>query len=327
MTQVNTVRGPISVDDLGPTSIHEHFAFGYPGSDGDRTMWTYDQAQILARATEMAADLRSSGLRTVFDLTPNDCGRDPVLLRTVAEENDLTIVCSTGYYYEGEGAPSYFKFRSIFADVTAELTDLMVTELTEGIAGTGIKAGVMKVGTSEGVITDYETCILKAAAAAQQVTGAPIITHTSGGTMGPQQARLLLDAGADPAKVVIGHMCGNVADTTYQLATLRYGVGVGFDRIGLNKMFNDVTDDDRMDAVVSLMDLGYSARIFLAHDAVNHWYGRSVQGFYDLPGAEHWSTRRLGEYIVPGLLARGCSQADVDGLLTANVRSLWAATS
>ena len=34
-TQVNTVTGPISSDDLGKTLMHEHFAFGYPGFQGD----------------------------------------------------------------------------------------------------------------------------------------------------------------------------------------------------------------------------------------------------------------------------------------------------
>lgn len=324
MTLVSTVRGPISPADLGRTLVHEHFAFGYPGTDGDRTMWTYDEDAVLASAAAAVEVARRSQFATIVDLTPNECLRDPVLLRRIAQDNDVNVVCSTGYYYEGEGAPAYFRFRSLFADITAELTELFVTELTEGIAGTGIRAGVMKVGTSEGVITPYEECVLRAAARAQQVTGAPIITHTSAGTMGPEQAKLLLDAGADPAKVVIGHMCGNAKDHNYQLATLRYGVGIGYDRIGGNRMFNDVTDDDRMDAVVTLMDQGYAGRIFLSHDSVNHWYGRDVRGFYDLPGTEHWDIGRIGSYIIPGLLARGCSMADVDGLLVDNVKNLWA---
>jgi phosphotriesterase-related protein len=323
MTVVNTVRGPVAATDLGRTLMHEHLVFGYPGYEGDRTMWSAEESTLLGNAAAAITAARASGFRTLFEVTPNDCGRNPVLLKKMAEENDFTVICATGYYYEGEGAPAYFGFRSLFADVVAELSELMITELTEGINGTGIKAGVIKLGTSLGEITGYEEMILKAAAKAQQATGAPIITHTQGGTMGPDQARILVEAGADPAKVVVGHMCGNAKDVDYQLATLAYGVGVGFDRIGLNKFFSDITDDDRMDTIRTLVDLGFHDRIFLSHDSVNNWLGRSVDGFYKMPGAEHWNISRIGEYIIPGLGDRGFSEPDIDHFLVDNIARLW----
>lgn len=285
-------------------------------------MWSTDRAEVLAIAGKTAARARAAGFTTLVDATPNDCGRDPLLLRRIAEDNDLHVVCATGYYHEGEGASGYFRFRSLFADVVAELTDLFVTELTEGIAGTGVRAGVFKVATSTGTITDHERSVLTAAARAQAVTGAPILTHTSHGTMGPEQARLLLDAGADPAKVVIGHMCGNL-DRAYQIDTLRHGVGIAYDRIGCNRMFNEVTDDDRMDSIVALMELGYGDRIFLSQDSVAHWQGRDARGFQELPGARHWGISRIADYVVPGLLNRGCAAEDIEQFLAGNVRRLW----
>lgn len=35
---IETVTGPIPVDQLGKTLIHEHFIFGYPGYQGDVTL-------------------------------------------------------------------------------------------------------------------------------------------------------------------------------------------------------------------------------------------------------------------------------------------------
>lgn len=324
MATISTVRGDISAEALGRTLMHEHFQFGYPGADGDRSLWGGEPSPVHARAAAAIEQARRAGFSAIIDATPNDCGRDPEVLAKIAADNDFTIICSTGYYYEGEGSSAYFKFRSLFADITAEISELMQRELTEGIGRTRIKAGVIKVGTSEGRITDYEACLLRAAARAQQATGAPIITHTQAGTMGPEQARILLDAGADPAKVVIGHMCGNARDLNYQITTLRYGVGVGFDRVGLNKMFNEITDDDRLDCITALIQRGYRNRVFLSHDTVNHWLGRDARGFYELPGTADWAITRIGDYIVPGLAERGCSPADVDELLAGNVRRLWA---
>jgi phosphotriesterase-related protein len=141
--------------------------------------------------------------------------------------------------------------------------------------------------------------------------------------MGPDQARVLVESGADPAKVVIGHMCGNARDLDYQLATLKYGVGIGFDRIGLNNMFNDITDEVRMDTIMALVERGYRDRIFLSQDSVNNWLGRSAEGFYDLPGTEHWKISRVGEHILPGLKQRGLAESDLDQLLVGNIARLW----
>jgi len=303
--------------------MHEHMVFGYPGFEGDKTMWAKSHDELMEAAGRDVEAAKAYGVHTFFDATPNDCGRDPVLLRDIAQTHDVNIVCSTAYYYEGEGAPAYFKFRSLFTDIVSEIADLMVTELTDGIAGTGIKAGVIKLGTSENVITPYEQAITKAAARAQQATGAPIITHTQAGTMGPDQARLLVEAGADPAKTIIGHMCGRAGDLDYQKATLAYGVGIGFDRIGGNNLFSDITDDIRMDAIAALIKAGYRKRIFLSHDYVANWLGRDASGFYNLPGAKYWNTSRIGAYILPGLAARGLSVDDIDAMMVINIARLW----
>jgi phosphotriesterase-related protein len=320
MGVVATVQGAIDPDDLGRTLVHEHFFFGYPGHEGDRTMWTYDEQAILDGAGAMVARMQAYGIRTVFDLTPNDCGRDVRLLAEIAERHGIQVVATSGYY---EGGASYFRFRHLFGDIVKELTELFVTELTDGVQDTGIRTGILKVATGAGEITEYDRATMLAAAAAQQLTGAPILTHTSHGTMGPDQARLLLDAGADPAKVVIGHMCERSHDVQYQLEVLKQGVGIGFDRIGGNRLFNDVTDDDRMDMIVDLMERGFGDRIFLSHDAVDHWKGREASGFQKLAGTEHWGVHRMGEYIIPGLLQRGLSENDIDGLLADNVQHLW----
>jgi len=321
--QVNTVRGPIEPGQLGSTLMHEHFIFGYPGFQGDATIAPFDEAKSLEISRKVIEDVRSQGFQTIIDATPNDCGRNPKYIKQVAEANDFNIICSTGYYYEGEGASVYFKFRSLFADVVEEMAQLMIEEITVGIEGTGIRAGVIKLGTSAGQITEYETAIIKAAVRAQKVTGVPIITHTQAGTMGPEQAALLISEGADPKKTVIGHMCGNVKSKAYQLETLKHGVGIAYDRIGTNELFCDITDDDRVQMILELVKDGYGDRIFLSHDTVNHWLGRDVSGFYEIPGTKHWNIKRVGDYIVPKLKSGGMTNEQITQLLEGNIANLW----
>jgi phosphotriesterase-related protein len=113
---VNTVTGSISTDDLGKTMMHEHFVFGYPGFEGDVTLGGFDREEAVNIGVDVAERLKAHGVKTVVDPTPNECGRNPEVLREISERTGVQIICATGYYYEGEGAPVYFKFRSSMGD-------------------------------------------------------------------------------------------------------------------------------------------------------------------------------------------------------------------
>ena len=190
--QVNTVTGPVSPDDLGITLMHEHILFGYPGWEGDQTIAPFDYQAIAENSVKLLEQLKSFGLKTYVDATPLDGSRCPEIYKEISEKTGVNIICSTGYYYEGEGSSAYWKFRSTLGDVKEEIYELFMKEITEGIRDTGIKAGVVKVGSSKDTITDYEKLMFQVAARVQKDTGVPIITHTQEGTMGPDQARLLI---------------------------------------------------------------------------------------------------------------------------------------
>jgi phosphotriesterase-related protein len=71
--------------------------------------------------------------------------------------------------------------------------------------------------------------------------GVPIITHTQEGQQQPQQAEMRVGEGADPSRSIIGHMDGTT-EVSYHLATLRHGVTVGFDHIGLRGLVGTPPD-------------------------------------------------------------------------------------
>ena len=91
--------------------------------------------------------------------------------------------------------------------------------------------------------------------------------------MGPEQAELLLSEGANPKRVIIGHMCGNT-DMAYHVRTLSYGVSIAFDRFGLQGMVGAPMDELRVACLAGLIAMGYGNRITLSHDTVNVWLGR-----------------------------------------------------
>ncbi|NHM31243.1 phosphotriesterase family protein [Neobacillus terrae] len=323
MTTINTVTGPISVDQLGKTLIHEHFIFGYPGFQGDVTLGGFHQEKALAEAVKIARQIQSFGVQTVVDPTPNECGRNPEFLKKISEETGLQIICATGYYYEGEGATPYFKFRQALGTAEEEIYEMFIREINEGIAGTGIKPGVIKLASSKDKITPYEQMFFRAGARAQKETGVVILTHTQEGTMGPEQARFLIEHGADPSKIIIGHMCGNT-NPEYHKETVDQGVRIGFDRFGIQGMVGAPFDQERVQVLLALLKEGYEDQIMLAHDTVNIWLGRPpVMNEQLTKIMENWQPTHIFSNILPQLRENGVTEKQIDKMIGENAKALF----
>lgn len=320
---VNTVTGPVPSDQLGITLMHEHILYGYPGWEGDQTIAPFDREAIVKTGVQYLECLKSFGVKTLVDATPLDGGRNPEIYREISAHTGVNIICSTGYYYEGGGASAYFKLRNALSDATSEIVELLVKEITEGIRDTGIKPGVIKIGSGNGVITDYERMMFKAAARAQKETGVPIITHTEQGTMGPEQAELLISEGADPARIQIGHMSDNL-DMEYHLRVLRQGVYAAWDRMGLQGLAGCPLDEERYPVILDLLARGHGDRLMLSHDFVSHWLGRPRKYPAELlPLLVNRHPGSLFTIIIPALRQGGASEGEINTILVENPRRFF----
>ncbi|UOR10238.1 phosphotriesterase family protein [Halobacillus amylolyticus] len=323
MGMVETVRGPLATAKLGKTLIHEHFYFGYPGFQGDMTLGTFDFEEKKQKGVEVARMMQQQGVQTVVDPTPNECGRNVKLLQAVSEETGLNIICATGFYYEGEGATPYFKFRQQLGTAEEEIYEMFMEEITNGIEGTGIKPGIIKLASSKGEITEYEKMFFRAAVRAQKETGIVLLTHTQEGTMGPEQASFLIEEGAEPSKIVIGHMCG-ATDINQHLWTLNQGVYIALDRFGLQGSVGAPMDEARMTVLMGLLGQGYEEQIFLSHDTVNVWWGRDPV----MPEAvqhllQNWKPDHIFRRILPDLKKSGVTEAQVLQMFEQNSAALF----
>ncbi len=322
-SKVNSVTGQISSNELGVTLMHEHILFGYPGWEGDLTIAPFDRQAAVDKGVEVLSQLKTLGLTTYVDATTNDNGRNPEVYKEISEKAGVNIVCSTGYYFEGEGSSAYWKFRSSLGDVNDEIYELFMQEITVGIQGTGIKAGVIKVGSSKGIITDYEKMMFTAAARAQQDTGVPIITHTQEGTMGPEQVEFLIAQGAEPAKIQIGHMGGNL-DIDYQKKTLEQGVYVAWDRMGLQGLVGCPMDEERYPVIIDLIKQGFASQLVISHDYIINWLGRPLNIPQEaLPLIANWHPSHLFRNIIPALKKGGVSDEQIETIIKENPERLF----
>lgn len=321
MTKVNAVLGPISVDELGQTLIHEHLVLSYTGWECDALAPPYDREAAITACVDALKGAKAYGMKTLVDATANDMGRDVELQKAVSERLSINIICATGMYTERQGKTGYLKFRSPMFDTTTEVYETFMKEITQGIGETGVKAGVIKVATGRGQISRYEENILKAAARAQKDAGVPIITHTEAGTMGPEQADLLISEGADPKRIVIGHIGGN-ANLQYHISVLEKGVYIAFDRLGIDSLFPDTL---RKACIIGLVGIGYAERIMLSQDYAPYWTGRSPE----MPDSEkkliaNWSYVHVFKNIIPALKEAGISDEKINTMMAENPRRLFA---
>jgi phosphotriesterase-related protein len=305
--------------------MHEHLIFGYPGWQYDTAAPAYDREKTVELCVEMIEQARQYGLKTIVDATPNDGTRDPELYKIVSEKTGVNIICATGLYTEAEGAAAYFKSRALYSgnprSIINEIYETFMKDITQGIGDSGVKAGVIKVGTSKDVIAPYEEAIMEAAVMAQKDTGVPIITHTEAGTMAPQQADFLIGKGADVKKLMIGHMCGN-ANLQYHLEVLQKGPYICFDRFGLEVIFPDVL---RTGTVIGLIGLGYEKQIMLSHDSIIKWLGREFPlPEPAIPLVANWNLTHIFKNIIPMLKKANITDDQINTIMVDNPRRLFA---
>jgi phosphotriesterase-related protein len=199
-----------------------------------------------------------------------------------------------------------------------------VREIEEGIEGTGIKAGIIKVASDRGGVTPPQEIILRAAARAQHRTGVPISTHTwSPDRVGEQQVRILQEEGVDLNRVYIGHS-NDDTDLDYLLGLLDKGVWLGMDRYPGGRVPGTPNWEQRTEIVKQLIDAGYSHRIMLSHDysVPKARYGAAVQEERRRanPDGYNFITRR----VLPRLKELGASEEDTHKMMVENPRRFFA---
>lgn len=250
---VRTVLGDVPPDQLGRTHGHEHVLFLPAERFGPDLRRTEEDLAI-----EELTAFRRAGGTGLIDATVAELGRDPGALHRIAEATGVAVVAATGHTAE-----EWWREGADPRQTTEEqLEELIMADLTVGFGGTGIRAGVMKVGTSLDRITDAEAKVIRAAARVQRATGAPITTHTTAGTHAAEQLAALESAGADPTRVCVGHLDRRL-DWDVHTHLARRGAFLGYDQVSKEKY---LPDRERARFVARLVAEGLGDHILLGSD-------------------------------------------------------------
>ena len=314
MSTVHTATGSIDSSELGRTLIHEHVFV--MGTEHQQNYGDWDEQARVADAVSRLDELKALGIDSIMDPTVLGLGRYVPRIQEIAAQTDLTIVLATGLYTYNE-IPFQFHYTGpgLLFDVPEPLTELFVKDLTEGIADTGVRAAFLKCAIEEQGLTPGVERVMRAVGQAHVQTGAPITVHTNPHTQsGLLVQRVLREEGVDLGKVVLGH-CGDSTDLDYLTSLADAGSMLGMDRFGLDIL---LPFEERVSTVVELVRRGYADRIGLAHDA------SCFIDWFDAEAKEQvvprWNYRHISEDVIPALLERGVSEADLETMLVTNPR-------
>ncbi len=170
---------------------------------------------------------------------------------------------------------------------------------------------------------DNERKVMRAAAHAQQLTGASINIHPGRKTEAPLEiVEILDDAGADLSRVIMSHIDARIRDHSRRCKLAKTGCFIEYDLWGWEGHFPSYwtadlldlpNDTQRVYEIRQLIDEGYLNQILISHDICV----KSRRVCYG-----GWGYAHISNYVVPMMLKRGLTQAQINIIMVENPKRM-----
>jgi len=288
--KVITALGLIDPSVLGRVMMHEHLH-----SD----LWDWEKDELIKEEKPATAERRQHlldnavphlarareeyGMGAYCDCTMPPWRCWPDLYREVSEASGVNIVIATGFYREIEVGKYYVKrsedaiWPFVRESPEEVLAEMCIREIREGLHDTDIRAGCIKLGTSQPEMTEAEKKTFRAGARAQLETGVHVTTHCTQIGAETSQLAILEEEGVDLTRVVIGHTCWHLANPDCRRVVLEWM------KRGANFLPTNMCEQEG-----DLHWIGYTGLIDAIHEAFD---------------------AGLGEHLLFGLDSGYCSEA------------------
>ncbi|MGI9175050.1 MAG: phosphotriesterase family protein [Rhodothermales bacterium] len=295
--QVMTVSGPIASEMMGTTLPHEHLMSTFGAAPSPRP--GYDEAALLQAVLPRLHELKRLGCQTIIDCTAAYFGRDPALLRRLSETSGLHILTNTGYYGAADDryVPAH-AYKASADDLAAQWLD----EWENGIDGTSVRPGFIKIGVDAGPLSDVDRKLVRAAARLHRASGLTIAVHTGNNEIAArEQLAVLREEGVAPAAWIWVH--AHQAERTENLiAAAQAGAWVSLDGLG------EDTLESHLALLQALKNEGVLGQVLLSHDGNSYRAGGRPPRPY----------KALFTRFLSMLREAGCSDEEIKALIATN---------
>jgi len=343
--KVLTVLGPIDGKELGVTLSHEHLTidhvkgnFTEPKDPADRAMadkpvtpeilhWlkynrTENKDNLRLNEEKVIINevkrFKQAGGGAIVEMTNRGINRDPKALVRISKATSVHVIMGSGYYLNTSQPADMDK------KTEEEITQEIVRDVTEGVDGTGVKAGMIGEIGCVWPLHPNEKKTLRAAAKAQQLTGAPVNIHPGRKREAAfELVEIFKDAGGDLTRAVMSHVDVRVRSHEDRVRLAKTGCCLEYDNIGwegpqpvtLNwdPEITIPTDLQRANEIKQLIEAGFGSQIVISTDVCMKFHLIKYGGH----GYDH-----IQKYFVPLMLREGLTREQIDTILIENPRRM-----
>ena len=294
--KIHTVNGPITGNEMKVTLTHEHFMSNF-GADMSEAS-EYDERALFDQVIPYAEKVKSLGIHTVFDATTAHFGRRVDILKRIADSTGLQIVTNTGFY----GAANDRYVPGFAYDATAgEIAEVWIKEFKEGINGTGIKPGFVKLAFDEGPPSEIDLKLFEAGILTHLATGLTLAVHTGDNTEAVNaQLRLLEQYGVCPGAWVWVHAHWT-EDVDYLVQTAAKGAWISLDGANSSNIPEFINILNRFKSENLLH------RVLLSHDGDAFPLGGDIRPFEAIPRS-----------LIPAMRENGFTEVEIEQIMVEN---------
>lgn len=296
---IQSVTGTVTAAPGEAWLSHEHILVDFIGADSiDSKKWNHDS--VMNATISYLQQLKEYNVKYFVDATPAYLGRDVLLLEKIAKKTGLTIITNTGFY----GAVSN-KYIPAFAieQKAEELAEIWINEYKNGIEGTTIKPGFIKISVDVADTLDaMDQKLVKAAAITHSETGLTIASHTGDAKALWPQLKILKEMKVSPNAFIWVHAQNEKDNNNYVLAA-KEGCWISLDGLGWDL-------EKHIEKILFAKEHKILDRILISHDA--GWYDpqRQIQTIKPYTN--------IFTQLYPALVSKGFSKEELDRLISNN---------
>ena len=307
---IMTVTGALDIYKMGITLAHEHIITDFAGAEINLAQ-IYNNSEAADKLLPFLRTLKESGARTLVECTPAYLGRNVLLLKQLSKITGLYILTNTGYY---AAVGQKYLPKHAFTEGAEQIAARWLKEWKEGIEGTGIRPGFIKLGVDNGPLTEIEKKLVRAAALTHLQSGLKIFIHTGDPLAAKEEADLLNSQGVGYEAFIWVHAQNDTSgDTQVELA--KKGCWISLD--GVNAQDNALIKYAGF--ITRLKNEGLMHKLLISHD--DGFAVEKVDGNIAFSPYKNGNTKPYNSIFTklkPALLKAGVSSEEFDMLVIDN---------
>jgi len=299
--KIYTVGGSIRPSKLGFCLTHEHVMSNFGGEMALDP--GYDQQKLFGQVLPYLKKVKSLGADTLVDCTTAYFGRDVKILQKLSAQSGLQLMTNTGYY---AAASDRYVPKHAYEEDAETTARRWLDEWKNGIEGTGIFPGFIKVAVDGGSISEIDAKLFRAAAKTHRQSGLTIACHTGNNPEAArQELETLKEEGVSSGAWIWTH--ANQSEKAEPLlAAARAGGWISLDGVRENSI------DHHLALLKDLKKAGYLKQVLLSHDGNSFPRGGAIRP-YDAIFTD----------FIPRLRQEGFSQKEIRQITVLNPRKAF----